>query len=529
MEYFIINKDGSKFLNAPLTYQRDFMELIAAISGENPWTNGPLLQWKWKSPNGRNTFATAQFVDEYTVIIRDRKHVPTIFTRKRYNSDNLPTVLSRIKNKVIESYRKFDTIKNRVNVNNKLAWKKIIHPENLRFINSISASSIGAPGPSAPPGPSRGPMMPSASVQNLIRLHAVRRQIAAQWKISCHMQCLTNLPLSAANAVGISNAYLSIMRHIATRSGYNAFNRGGKPSSFLENLLGVVVGFKQNYASIGNSINLWNNVRSLKLSNLPIIELRDGVYKYEPNGMYVCFANKRIGGSIVGSHGFVQEEIAVFESNQFPLQVYWKIRKDPQRGAIELGKLDEIPAILKVNHLFNVKPPGDEYRTRSPGNYFGCINWNHYRADLEAHVEANPDKFVEVTSPREIFWLNMAAIKISNMKKSSSPNSKEVLRQMLLVAYRAFREAIDVLSAHGLPPVIHTGNWGAGAFGHHVKVAFAIQRLAAWWAAEHSGTRIQLIYYTYRPDIHAELAPLVAQSPMKRSTLVTITNTQRPN
>ena len=124
-EYFIINEDGSELLNAPLTYQKDFMELILAMSGKNPWRNGPLLKWKWKSPNGPNTFATAQFVDQYTVIIRGSKHAPTIFTRKMYDSDDLPTVVSRIKNKVLESYRKFDTIKNRVNVNNKLAWTKI--------------------------------------------------------------------------------------------------------------------------------------------------------------------------------------------------------------------------------------------------------------------------------------------------------------------------------------------------------------------------------------------------------------------
>lgn len=170
-EYFIIDKDGSKFRNKPLKYQSDFMQLILDISG-NPWTNGPLLQWRWKSPNGHNTFATAQFVDQYTVIIRGNKHTPTIFTRKRYNSDNLPTVVSRIKNKIIESYRKFDTVKNKVNLNNKLKWKRIPHPENIRFINSISASSNTPPGPStALPGPSRGPMMLSANVRKLIGLH----------------------------------------------------------------------------------------------------------------------------------------------------------------------------------------------------------------------------------------------------------------------------------------------------------------------------------------------------------------------
>ena len=313
------------------------------------------------------------------------------------------------------------------------------------------------------------------------------------------------------------------MTHIAANYKETALNSSGNPTQFLKDFLGDVIGFRQNNYRVTN--DLWD-IDKLNIKNLPQIELRNDVYGYDENGMYVCFANRRIGGGIAGSHGFVQEEIAVFESNQFPLQIYWRKYRDPQRAQIELGKLDEIPAILKVKHLFNVRKPSKYYITNS-GPYRGKINWNRYRTDLENEVAITPDKFIEVIPPREIFWLNMAAVKINGMSKANPLNPREVLIKMLRVAYRAFKDAIGVLLAYGLPCVIHTGNWGAGAFGHDVRVAFTIQRMAAWWVkTEFPNVDIKLIYYTYDSDTFAQLKPLALSHPMRRQDLLNITKSR---
>ena len=100
-------------------------------------------------------------------------------------------------------------------------------------------------------------------------------EVATTWKIYDYIRQLSSLPEGHA-AVAISNAYLSIMFNIAAERGYDS----------LDAVLGNVVGYKQKYANTENAVSLWHNILTLNFVNLPEIELIDGAYTYEPNGMY---------------------------------------------------------------------------------------------------------------------------------------------------------------------------------------------------------------------------------------------------
>ena len=60
------------------------------------------------------------------------------------------------------------------------------------------------------------------------------------------------------------------------------------------------------------------NVTSDKNPILPLITLAAGPYCYEEGGAYVNFAARRLGRGVL-HEGFVQEEIATFESNLLPV------------------------------------------------------------------------------------------------------------------------------------------------------------------------------------------------------------------
>ena len=306
--------------------------------------------------------------------------------------------------------------------------------------------------------------------------------IVETWKVSSYWNGLLERNKMDAAATDISNAYVRIIRHILTNT--KPLLAGMETSR--DDLLGSVVGYEQKYATHKNKDVLWDHVQQLKPSRRPTIQLVQGSYVYENDKMYVCFANQRIGGGILSS-GFVQEERAVFESNQFPLQVLWKFNENERSTKLDLIHLDEKPAILKVRHLFNLKQ-------------------NINRRNLENNVYKNPNDFITLLdSPKEIYWLNMAAVRIIDMDPHETDMLQNALKKMLLVAYRAFREAIDVLKAHKREFVIQTGNWGTGAFGHNYRVALVIQYIAAWWASQDSNTALTLRYHTYDENIHKYL------------------------
>lgn len=191
-------------------------------------------------------------------------------------------------------------------------------------------------------------------------------------------------------------------------------------------------------------------------------------YRYQNHEAYVDFANRYIGGGVM-TQGFVQEEIEIFESSFLPWVAAVRLQqlrnKDPNTPVALPGcdgpnllALDRTPVVTYWRMFTDVDSKtayGKKLQTLSP-------------TQVPNVLQLRP-------SPVDIFSIAMAA---PDFGKSTAPYSYKDIENMVLLATRAFYNALLVLDESKLPLVIHTGNWGAGAFKNSIKTVFGIQTIA---------------------------------------------------
>lgn len=191
--------------------------------------------------------------------------------------------------------------------------------------------------------------------------------------------------------------------------------------------------------------------------------LKASPYTYRSGEAYVDFANRKLGGGIL-REGFVQEEILLLETNVLPWVA--AVRGGKAKGtrfcpAVSLKNLDEQPVVLQCRRFLEVAHVDEIYGRRKLAA----------RRPFEAARYLKP-----LPRPADLYLVAMAAKAFP--KGGGYAYSQKDIEAMTLLATRGFYDALMAQVADGKPLVLHTGNWGAGAFGNSRRTMWAIQRVA---------------------------------------------------
>lgn len=182
-------------------------------------------------------------------------------------------------------------------------------------------------------------------------------------------------------------------------------------------------------------------------------------YQYAENEAFVDFANAFLGGGAL-THGFVQEEIEMLESNILPWLTQVS-RKDPNQNSLEwcpsvsLTKLDQTPVVMKFRLPFL---------------------WDSKVYGRELDNKNNKDAFknlIKRSTSIDIYSIAMAAIRLKNRGEYGFDN----VQRMVIVSARAFYDTMLAMHEAKTPIIIHSGNWGAGVFNGTVEAAWKIQAI----------------------------------------------------
>ncbi len=239
--------------------------------------------------------------------------------------------------------------------------------------------------------------------------------------------------------------------------------------------------------------------------------LRAQPYAYRDGEAYVDFANRKIGGGVM-TRGFVQEEILMLETNFLPWVAALKARG--AKGVsfcpdVPLDSLDTQPVVIKlrrflevahvhaiygrkllgakpfdpVQHLVPLATPVDIYMPamaapdykRGPGGggtgHGGSHGGIDHRIESRGHKPGGHSRKPGRTGHKSG----------SPSHKHAAPASHYTLKaiqDLMVLATRAFYDTLMAQDQDGKPLVIHTGNWGCGAYGNSRRTIWVVQRAA---------------------------------------------------
>ena len=214
-------------------------------------------------------------------------------------------------------------------------------------------------------------------------------------------------------------------------------------------------------------------------------------FDFSPPGVYVDFANMRIGGGWL-ERGALQEESLIMECIDFAnvLAAHrgegkWSSRtvlfsRTPLDGSSE--------ALEAADKLLSAQPTPlfltGMYRIRELGG--GARGSNFDKGGEEQIMAA-----ILPREPQEICILAMAAARLPEAK-SEYQFAPDTLKDFLGTVMAGF----TLVKEQGIAPfVIHSGRLGCGYFNNNVRAAYALQRLAA----THLGATLYL--HDYNPEI----------------------------
>jgi hypothetical protein len=185
-------------------------------------------------------------------------------------------------------------------------------------------------------------------------------------------------------------------------------------------------------------------------------------YEYKSNEAYVDFAAKKLGGGVLG-RGFVQEEIMVMESNLLPLVAATKLKASGANTCPELPlkNLDKHPVVIQGRRFLEVTGQDEIY---------GRLLEAKAPFDAEQHLRL-------CQNPIDIYLTAMAAPDFHHASKGKTYTQAD-LSALLTLAVRGFYDTMMAQHGDHNPLIIHTGNWGCGAFGNSRQTIWVVQRLA---------------------------------------------------
>jgi chemotaxis protein histidine kinase CheA len=225
----------------------------------------------------------------------------------------------------------------------------------------------------------------------------------------------------------------------------------------------------------GRTLTFYQVKNNVAVSNNAAYEFKDLInYKLTPDALiykedeaFPNFANKFWGGGVLNldtDHGNVQEEIQMRQSNALiwiAEKNYAKSHFTPWCNAININDLEKNPVVMKLDILFDFD------------------NARGYGPKMSQLLNKDPSQVNTLLTPKakpvQIYSYAMAAPKL----KKGSQYTKEILENMYNTAVKAFYSImLAMIHDEREEIIIHAGNWGAGAFGHSIKMSWAIQLLA---------------------------------------------------
>jgi hypothetical protein len=191
--------------------------------------------------------------------------------------------------------------------------------------------------------------------------------------------------------------------------------------------------------------------------------LTAGPFVYRDGEAYVDFANKKIGGGVLGG-GFVQEEIMLLETNFLPWVA--AVRGSRHSGTtfardISLKQLDRVPVVIGVRRFLEVANQSEIYGPR-----------------LEQRIPFQADQYLRLLPRPQDIYLTALVAKDYGHARGGPRYTRDDIEAMTVTAARGFYDTLMAQHGDGKPLVIHTGNWGAGAFGNSKRTIWAMQRAA---------------------------------------------------
>jgi hypothetical protein len=202
---------------------------------------------------------------------------------------------------------------------------------------------------------------------------------------------------------------------------------------------------------------LWQNINNILVSFSDIkYELKAQPFIYEADKAYANFANRIWGGGVLRGAN-VQEEIKMRQSNALP----WIAQKTNDRSdhvswcpEIDINKLDDSPVVMSIALFLNFD------NQKGYGRKIFALPKKEQLALL------SPMK-----NSLQIYSIAMAAPYLDK----NSFYSEEIIKNMMLTAVKAFYYTMLAMNHDNKNIEINTGNWGAGAFNHSVKMSWAVQ------------------------------------------------------
>lgn len=244
---------------------------------------------------------------------------------------------------------------------------------------------------------------------------------------------------------------------------------------------------------IADIVNDFDNKKFEK----PDINLVNKYYTYKKDEYYVDFASANLGGDVLGDHGFVQEEIMFAESSF--LYVFASIKKHNHHD-ITFDVINE-PLLVYTTHLikniytdineakkifgkdekYNDIIKKDNCKNFGVSAYGSCaIEIGEYLKNKEKNKEKIINEMKKVENNIPYYFIAIAA---NNRKKNNNVEKKYTYEEFSKLLQTAYRGYLLTLKYHEScrsheKCVIHTGNWGVGAFGHNLGMIYIIQYLA---------------------------------------------------
>jgi hypothetical protein len=243
--------------------------------------------------------------------------------------------------------------------------------------------------------------------------------------------------------------------------------------------------------------------------------LRAQPYAYRDGEAYVDFANRQIGGGVM-TRGFVQEEILMLETNFLPWVAALKARG--AKGVsfcpdVPLDSLDTQPVVIKLRRFLEVAHVHEIYGRKLVGA--GPFDPARHLVPLATPVDIympamaapnykrgsggggtghgpKPGGFghrIETRGPRPGGRSHNPGSTIRKRgHKPGGPSRKPggpgrhytlaAIQDLMVLATRAFYDTLMSQDQDGKPLVIHTGNWGCGAYGNSKRTIWVVQRVA---------------------------------------------------
>lgn len=202
-------------------------------------------------------------------------------------------------------------------------------------------------------------------------------------------------------------------------------------------------------------------------SERPHIERVDGPFRYDPSTSDTVhwtanFADADLFGYCEGPL-LAQDELQVLEH---PALAHVKHALPADQRILKLYEAALVQNVPRLGSLNASKPLENGHSLY--GNYFTKASHSEILSRLTSFPDPGSSNIFAIAAPRIPLSL------------SDKPYERKDLENLLFTSYNAFRSIKE--RCQGQKVVIHSGNWGAGAFGNDPKTVHLIQLASARWA-----------------------------------------------